>query len=189
MMPTPLSRWLEALAKDPNDDDLRRVVADALSAEGDVRGEYMTLFLKQASSGLSSTHLKRLTKLFEQNHRAWLGPLEKVRFSRARELGCFEDLERWEHGVPVRLCAMLNGSTKGDAEWWTIRELWLVPSVSFPTELEHSVTKHLRAVFPLGWLEGGSERAWAALLEDYLRSIGRAQLFRAPSEWGDPDLV
>lgn len=184
----PLWRWLEALAQNPNDDDLRRVVADALSAEGDVRGEYMTLSLKRATSRLSATHVKRLTKLFERHRGAWLGPLETVLTTVGGHDGWARSLERWEHGVPVRLAARLSGSTMGAKEWWTVRELWLAPSSSFPTELEHPVTKHLRAVFPFGALEGSDELDWSILLEEYLRSIGRAPLFRAGTEWGEFDL-
>lgn len=183
---TRAAQWLEKLAERPADDDLRRVVADALSAEGDERGEYMTLSLKRVTSGLSATHLKRLTKLFERNREAWLGPLAKVRTEPGRHDGWLLSLERWEHGVPVRLAARLDGSTAGAKEWWTIRELWLAPSSSFPTELEHPVTKHLRSVSAFGEAEGFE---WSAMLEEYLRGIGREQLLHARTQWPDDGVM
>lgn len=182
---TSLAHWLEKLAERPADDDLRRVVADALSAEGDERGEYMTLSLKRATSGLSATHLKRLTKLFERNRGAWLGPLEKVLTDLGRHDGWMVSLERWEHGVPVRLAGRLDGSTAGAKEWWTIRELWLAPSSSFPTELEHPVTKHLRSVSAFGEAEGFE---WSVMLAEYVRSIGRADLLHGRTQWPDDEL-
>ncbi|MER2565768.1 MAG: hypothetical protein ABTQ32_33905 [Myxococcaceae bacterium] len=181
-----LANWLERLAERPADDDLRRVVADALSAEGDERGEYMTLSLKRATSGLSATHLKRLTKLFERNREAWLGPLAKVRSDVGQHDGWQVSLERWEHGVPVRLAARLDGSTAGAKEWWTIRELWLLPSNALPTELEHPVTKHLRSVSAFGEAEGFQ---WSVLLEEYLHSIGREHLLHARTQWPDDELT
>ncbi len=182
---TGLTHWLEKLAERPADDDLRRVVADALSAEGDERGEYMTLSLKRETSGLSATHVKRLTKLFERHREAWLGPLAKVGTDVGRHDGWLVSLERWEHGVPVRLAARLDGSTAGAKEWWTIRELWLAPSSAFPTELEHPVTKHLRSVSAFGEADGFE---WSVLLEEYVRSIGRENLLHARTQWPDDEL-
>lgn len=177
-----LEHWLEQLAERPGDHDLRRVIADALSAAGDERGEYITLSLKRATSGLSATHLKRVTKLFERHRLEWLGPLATVSADVARR----DAFERWEHGVPVRLAAKLDGSTVGAKEWWTIRELWLAPSSGFPTELEHPVTKHLRSVSAFGEAEGF---VWSTLLEDYLRSIGRERLLGVRTEWPDDELT
>lgn len=57
----------------PADDDVRRVLADALLEAGDVRGELITL---QLLPSLDATQRKRAKQLLDQHARKWLGVLE-----------------------------------------------------------------------------------------------------------------
>lgn len=204
MFPRHLIPQLEALGRAPGDHAVRRVLADALVEAGDPRGEFIALTMnRREGKSSSATIQKKLAKRFHRHRAEWLGPLAAVVVPdepwvsyRDRMMilegapapdpveipfdghAGGEQSEVWDLAFPARLRCRLSGTTAGAAEWLTVRELILLPSTDFPSELAHSVTEHLRFV----WVEdpnpGGPER-----VREYLRSIGREALLDGRTEW------
>ena len=81
---------LEAIYRDPHDDDVRQVYADALSERGDPRGELITIQLIRARDGerLTDAMKRREHALLARYDRSWVGELaawindEERRFER-----------------------------------------------------------------------------------------------------------
>ncbi len=72
---------LSAVYANPENNDLRSVLADALQEAGDPRGEFLMLQVLDAEVGLSSEQEKRAHQLRYENERAWLGPLDHALIS------------------------------------------------------------------------------------------------------------
>jgi uncharacterized protein (TIGR02996 family) len=179
-----LLELLQRVARDPDDEDARRVLADVLMDAGDPRGEFIALSMKRTQS---ATLKKKLNKLFKRHRLEWLGPVASV---------VVPDVERdvWECGFPVRLACSLNGSTVGAKEWLTVREVVLVAPEeegAAPLELRAETTPNLRAIslFPARWSsrEGLVQAPrWLSFARSWLTLIGRGELLEVPSEWEHP---
>lgn len=191
MIPTALLPLLERLRDSPRDDVLRRVLADALMAEGDVRGDFIALTLRAHEGTLAAVHKKKLAKLFKRHRTAWLGALANVAVTGSstgpvadRVFGSGEDdWEIWEKGFPVRLAARLHGTTLHAPEWATVRELILLPADQPPLELAHPCTRQLTHVRLFAPAPDDSTRGWRAQLRAYLAQLGREALLDSPTEW------
>lgn len=75
---------LEAIYAHPEDDAARAVYADALSARGDPRGEFITL---QLAPKLTTAQRERMKALLGKHERTWSGPLATVLEKRVYERG------------------------------------------------------------------------------------------------------
>ncbi|MBL8916623.1 MAG: TIGR02996 domain-containing protein [Archangium sp.] len=75
---------LEAIYARPEDDGARAVYADALSARGDPRGEFITL---QLAPKLTTAQRARMRSLLDKHERIWSGPLVTVLEKRTYERG------------------------------------------------------------------------------------------------------
>lgn len=105
-----------AVRADPDDLGVRRILADALTEQGDPRGEHIALQL--AGDGSS----KRANALLKAHRAAWLGP----------DLECTLIQVRFANGFPEE--AETAGNARADAETWerasldpglaTLRALW-----------------------------------------------------------------
>lgn len=110
---------LASVYADPFDLGRRRVLADALIEEGDVRGELIALQLIAASGSQTAAQRTRQSELLKQFGRVWLGPLDDV----IQQSGL-----RYERGFPV--AAVVGPKTEarlveviGLPEWATFEEL------------------------------------------------------------------
>lgn len=116
---------LQAVYADLHDDDVRLVHADALSEQGDPRGELIALQVRRYHGGPSS--LERERELLEAHGRSWLGPMapavtratyvrgfpERVSLSPARDVPseAYED-HRW---LTVRSIEVGNAPAAAEA--------------------------------------------------------------------------
>lgn len=75
---------LEAIYARPEDDGARAVYADALTARGDPRGEFITL---QLAPKLTPAQRERMRSLLDKHERTWSGPLTTVLEKRVYERG------------------------------------------------------------------------------------------------------
>jgi uncharacterized protein (TIGR02996 family) len=114
---SPDGRLETAMFADPADLATRAVIADALQAVGDPRGEFITLQLAISAGTAPATAKRRAAKLLEANVEEWLRP-----FPNAVRDGC-----RFERGVPVEIVSTAAGrSLEGAIEspaWSTVEEL------------------------------------------------------------------
>lgn len=69
---------LEQVRASPDDDDLRLVLADALDAIGDPRGELIVLQIRRASGGTNRQRAARERALLKEHMREWLGAIAPV---------------------------------------------------------------------------------------------------------------
>lgn len=110
---------LETVFANPTDEGARHVLADALTEQGDVRGEFIALQLLATSGKLTAAQRSRQAALVKQHGRAWLGRLDDV----LQKSGL-----RFERGFPV--AGVLAGLPEaraaevvGLSEWATFEEL------------------------------------------------------------------
>ncbi|MBX3229465.1 MAG: TIGR02996 domain-containing protein [Labilithrix sp.] len=102
-----LAELLELVWADPADDAPRAVVADLLIAEGDPRGEFITLQLDRARGTTSVARRKRERELLALHQREWIGPIAPlvesthVTFERGFISGCMLKAAK-EKGTPKR---------------------------------------------------------------------------------------
>lgn len=112
----------------PDDDDARRVLADALLERGDERGELITL---QLLPSLTPKDEKRVKQLLKANDEAWLGGLEryltkqrtftrgfvseaKVIFRTIRDAETAAPLPAW---ATIEVLTFGEGTSSGSHEW------------------------------------------------------------------------
>jgi hypothetical protein len=81
-----------------DDDDPRHILADALQAESDPRGELMMLQLMPADPESAPARRARIRELMKQYYKVWLGPLCDIACGASFERGM---LSRLELRVPV----------------------------------------------------------------------------------------
>ena len=84
----------------PDADDARLVLADALLAHGDPRGELISL---QLAAAADDRRLERIDQLLREHARSWLGPLREVTYRVRFERGFVARLElngRWTASEP-----------------------------------------------------------------------------------------
>jgi uncharacterized protein (TIGR02996 family) len=110
---------LETVFANPADEGTRQVLADALTEQGDVRGEFIALQLLATSGKLTAAQRSRQAALVKQHARAWLGRLDDV----LQKSGV-----RFERGFPVSgvLASVSNARAAevvGLSEWATFEEL------------------------------------------------------------------
>lgn len=102
-----LASLLELVWAAPEDDAPRAVVADFLTAEGDPRGEFITLQLDRARGTTSPARRKRERELLALHQREWIGPIAPlvestyVTFERGFISGCMLKAVK-ERGAPKR---------------------------------------------------------------------------------------
>jgi len=84
--------WRECVAR-LDDDDPRQVLADALQAESDPRGELMMLQLMPADPESAPARRARIRELMKQYYRVWLGPLCDIACGASFERGMLTRLE------------------------------------------------------------------------------------------------
>jgi uncharacterized protein (TIGR02996 family) len=107
--------------RDPNDDALRQVWADALQERGDPRGELIAIQIACAGRRLNPQQDKRVRSLIAKHTRAWLGPLDDVIMRRAGLV--------FDRGV-IASCQIQIKSLDalalaiGHPLWSTVRKIW-----------------------------------------------------------------
>jgi uncharacterized protein (TIGR02996 family) len=69
--------WNAVLAS-PDDDVPREVLADALQEQGDPRGEFIALQLREHRGQASEAEITRAQALTKKHGKAWLGPLRPI---------------------------------------------------------------------------------------------------------------
>ena len=96
---------LQEIARSPQEDGPRAVLADLLQEQGDPQGEFITLQLREAEGLGSQESVARAQQLLKEHGRKWLGPLAQI-------------VERAEfrRGLPYGLD--LSGSWAADEKHW-----------------------------------------------------------------------
>jgi uncharacterized protein (TIGR02996 family) len=112
---------LSQVLRDPEDDALRQVWADALQERGDPRGELIALQIAAGGGRLSPAQDKRARSLFAKHTLAWLGPLGDLVMRKAALV--------FDRGL-VSSCQIQIKNLKALAEsvghplWATVRQIW-----------------------------------------------------------------
>jgi len=160
----PEASMIEAVWADPEDHELKQVVADALLEREDPRGEFITIQLRGTSA--SAAERKRGAELESKHALAWLGAIGKI-VTRGHW--------RFEHGFPALVAIRKRLVPRRDweaalkaPEWATIHTLrfsilttpkwWVTEWVRSPA------TRHVRAF------------EWAGLKDD----VAAFRMERAP---------
>ncbi|MEZ4318619.1 MAG: TIGR02996 domain-containing protein [Myxococcota bacterium] len=107
----------QAVFDAPDDADLRRVYADALSELGDPRGELILLQLAEAEGTADRRSRARVKALLEAHESEWLGPMHAV-FSKGERV--------WDRGFLVGGCVRPKHqeaviAAVGHPEWAMVR--------------------------------------------------------------------
>jgi uncharacterized protein (TIGR02996 family) len=109
-----LSDLWQACVAQPDDDALRGVLADALQACGDARGELIALQLLPADPDNAPARRARIRELVAEHGRTWLGPLRDIASGASFERGLVTRLELVET-QPVAI--------EDHRELWSVEEL------------------------------------------------------------------
>lgn len=153
-----LEPLFRAVYDDLADDSRKLVLADALQAAGDPRGDFITFQLRD-----SVVTRRRSAKLLARHRDAFLGSLSTVVVNptKAKTVD-----ERWEKGFLTECTVRLSGEAVDCLEWATVQTLHVFESPGSPAELASPHFTSLRAVF----LYGSDQ--FAAAARTLLASIG-----------------
>lgn len=146
----------------PDDDEVRLVYADAISEEGDPRGELIVLQCQRARTGEPPS--RREQKLLKGYHRAWLGSIEPA---------VLRDGVWFERGF-VAACRYLQArglDAREAPEWSTVEEL----------DVERQ--SHSSATGSAGLLLGGTMRSLRHVRGMQVEDLARVARHGAPLEW------
>ena len=127
-----LAELLAAVQRDPQDDERRRVYADALQVAGDPRGELIVAQLTP-----TPTAARRAASIIKRHRRALLGPLATAIVPGSEELA---------RGFLVACSVRLDRRTLAGAlldrpEWATVERLRMVGSSGWPTPAMRSIVE------------------------------------------------
>jgi uncharacterized protein (TIGR02996 family) len=140
-----LSTLFRAVYEAPNDDSLKRVLADALQNAGDPRGDFIALQLR--SSVISR---RRCDKLLARHRQAFLGALGTAVVNPMNPNHLETTHERWEKGFLVECTVRLTGTATDCLEWSMVKSLHVFELPDFPAELASPNFRSLRNVYLYG---------------------------------------
>jgi hypothetical protein len=130
--------WRECVAR-LDDDEPRHILADALQAEDDPRGELMMLQLMPADPDSAPARRARIRELVNRWRGTWLGSLDNIARGASWERGFLTRLEESEHKNHGRL-----DPGRYDRELSTVQEL--IPNPFSKTSLERRLGEYTAVV-------------------------------------------
>lgn len=150
-----LALLFRSVYEKPRDDVRKQVLADALQQEGDPRGDFIALQLRD-----SVITRRRSDKLLVRHRLAFLGPLTAAVLNPAslKRRGRFD--ETWQKGFLTECTVRFPGTTGDLYEWATVETLHVHEGPDEPVELASPRFTSLKAVFLSGSVDF-AERARA----------------------------
>lgn len=134
-----------AVYEDPRDDVRKLVLADALQVEGDPRGDFIALQLRD-----SVITRRRSDKLLARHREAFLGPLTAAVLNPMSMHRRDRIEERWEKGFLTECTVRFSGATVDCLEWATVHTLRVFEGDEAPAELASPKLISLRTVLLSG---------------------------------------
>jgi uncharacterized protein (TIGR02996 family) len=164
-----VSTMLRAVYDAPDDDGPRAVLADYLQEQGDPRGEFIALQLREASGDATPEIVDRAQELAKAHAKAWFGALRPIVYRAEFRRGFLARLElagswsssKWQQHVADPALSTLEELLVGQATGAELRRMLLGPVVG----------KNLRAIA----IE--SNDVWEAVRERALPHLKRVTSF------------
>lgn len=140
-----LDQLYRAVYEAPRDDARKLVLADALQVEGDPRGDFITLQLRD-----SVITRRRSDKLLARHRDRFLGPLRPVVLDPQTLRGGGRFVERWDKGFLSACTVRVSGTRVDCPAWATVESIGVYEGPGEPLELGSKWLVSLREVWVAG---------------------------------------